>query len=338
MSLLTKELCGSLQLADIGLNLVDPMFDGKYNGKEKHKSDREDVLVRGSLVGVKSLLLTSGSFSESIHSIKLCNRFSLKSPSNVRCFCTVGCHPTRCSEFLSHPDSYYKKLSDLITTNSVHAGGCVASIGEIGLDFDRVHFCGEAHQEHFFQRQLQLAVDHRLPLFLHDRNSKGRFRAILEPFIPQLAGGVVHSFTGSEEELNNYLRLGLFIGVNGCSLKTEENLRVVKLIPLDRLLIETDGPWCEVKKNHASRRFLEQVCGPSNISSDIILSQFPISKKEKFLPQSVVKGRTEPCHVLSVLEVLFLLHRDSVESIQQLAECIFANTVRLFPCFSTELG
>lgn len=333
-SMLSKELCARLQIADIGINLVDPMFDGKYNGKFRHKEDRGKVLERACLVGVKSFLLTSGSLTESMHSIELCNKFVLKSSPNAQCFCTVGCHPTRCSEFVMGPEKYYEELNELVSLHSVHGGGCVASIGEIGLDFDRLHFCGEELQEQFFERQLQLAVDHRLPLFLHDRNSRGRFLAILEPFISRLAGGVVHSFTGSEEELTNYLRLGLYIGVNGCSIKTEENLRVVKLIPLDRLLIETDGPWCEIKRSHASRKVLEEVYGASNISADNVLAQFPVSRKEKYLPGSVAKGRTEPCHILFVLEVLFLLHRNSVKSIQALADCIFANTLRLFPCFS----
>lgn len=335
--MLSKEVCARLQIADIGINLVDCMFDGKYHGKQRHKTDRDKVLERAGEVGVKYLLLTSGSLSESLRSIELCGKFSLKLPAGSRCFCTVGCHPTRCGEFLVDPEKYYQDLNELILSHSVHTGGCVAAIGEVGLDFDRLHFCGKELQETFFEKQLQLAADHRLPLFLHDRNSTGRFLAILEPVASRLAGGVVHSFTGSEEELMNYLRLGLYIGVNGCSLKTEENLRIVKRIPLDRLLIETDGPWCEVKKTHASRKLLEETYGPSCIPADNVLSQFPMSRMEKYFPGCVVKGRTEPCHILFVLEVLFLLHRDSVESIQQLAECIFRNTLKLFPCFSPDI-
>ncbi|EPY33842.1 hypothetical protein STCU_01924 [Strigomonas culicis] len=149
----------------------------------------------------------------------------------------------------------------------------------------------------------------------------------------RLHGGVVHSFTGTAGELQRYLDLTLYIGINGCSLKTEENLAVAKLVPLERLLIETDGPWCDIRNTHASRRLLQQR-GAERASklcvSDELLAPFPVCKKEKFAAGSVVKGRCEPCHVVSVLETLYELRRDEVGSLEELAGIICANTKRLF--------
>jgi TatD related DNase len=63
---------------------------------------------------------------------------------------------------------------------------------------------------------------------------------MLFPRLSQLKGGLVHSFTGTVEEMRRLVEAGLYVGINGCSLKTEENLEVVRQIPLDRIMLETD--------------------------------------------------------------------------------------------------
>lgn len=118
------------------------------------------------------------------------------------------------------------------------------AFGEIGLDYDRLYLTGKDEQLRYFEKQLEVAVRVQLPLFLHSRAASEDFERLLQSKLPQLPKlGLVHSFTGSLDEMRRLLDMGLSIGVNGCSLKTEENLAVVKEIPLDRLQIETDGPW-----------------------------------------------------------------------------------------------
>lgn len=72
-------------------------------------------------------------------------------------------------------------------------------------------------------------------------------------------GGVVHSFTGTAEEMAELMDLGLYIGLNGCSFKTAENCDVVEAVRLDRLMIETDGPWCEVRPSHEGWKYLVEM-------------------------------------------------------------------------------
>lgn len=72
-------------------------------------------------------------------------------------------------------------------------------------------------------------------------------------------------------------------GVNGCSLKTSENLEVVRGIPIERMMIETDSPYCEIKNTHAGINFVK--------------SMWPSKKKEKYEHDCIVKGRNEPCLV-----------------------------------------
>lgn len=105
----------------------------------------------------------------------------------------------------------------------------------------------------YFDAQLDLAVELQFPLFLHSRAASDDFEKLLAPRLPKLPKrGLVHSFTGTMEEMERMVALGLDVGVNGCSMKTEENLEVVKAIPLDRLQIETDGPWVSFPPFQAS--------------------------------------------------------------------------------------
>jgi len=102
---------------------------------------------------------------------------------------------------------------------------------------------------------------------------------------------VVHSFDGSLADLTAFLALDLFIGLNGCSLRTEENLEVARAVPLERLMLETDAPWCEIRPTHAS--------------FEGVKTTLPVAKDpKKFRWGEGVKGRCEPWMMLQVLEAV----------------------------------
>lgn len=160
-------------------------------------------------------------------------------------------------------DSIIADLRTLVDNN--RTAGLIA-LGEFGLDYDRLHYCSRDLQLHSFRAQLTLAAQltPQLPLFLHSRAAHGEFVACLkEAFGEQLErlekGGVVHSFTGTAEEMIELMDLGLYIGLNGCSFKTAENCEVVKAVRLDRLMVETDGPWCEVRPTHEGWKYLVEM-------------------------------------------------------------------------------
>ena len=98
-------------------------------------------------------------------------------------------------------------------------------------------------------------------MYLHSRSTGGDFARIVKENRHKFSTGVVHSFTGDLEELNQLLDMGLFIGVNGCSLKTEENLEMVKRIPIDRMMLETDCPYCDIRNSHASSKYVKTRIG-----------------------------------------------------------------------------
>jgi len=123
------------------------------------------------------------------------------------------------------------------------------------------------------------------------------------------------------EEMRRLVELGLDIGVNGCSLKTEDNLAVVKEIPLERLQLETDGPWCEIRASHASARLLKE--GNSETPPEMPKAV----KKEKWSRECMVKGRNEPCTIGLVACVVARVKGIAVEEV---VEAAWRNSVRMF--------
>lgn len=165
----------------------------------------------------------------------------------------MGCHPTRCNDFKSDPDKYYAQLCSAIEQHRKK----IVAIGECGLDYDRLHFCPADVQRTYFERQLDLVVKYKLPLFLHCRNSFDDFYEIIQRNLSKISnGGVVHSFDGTIEEARKLIELGFYIGINGCSLKTADQLKVVAELPNERILVETDCPWCAIRPSHAGKLFI----------------------------------------------------------------------------------
>lgn len=294
------------RMIDIGANLTDPMFRGIYNGNQKHHDDFVDMMRRSKEFGVEKMIITGGSLNDSRAALELANEHD-------NLYSTVGCHPTRCGEFVNHPGGpaeYLRALEDL----AINGAGKVVAIGELGLDYDRLHFCDAQTQRTHFEMQLELASKLKLPLFLHNRNSMEDFIKILERNAHKFEarGGVVHSFDGAAADVSRILDLGLSIGINGCSLKKEENLEVVKCIPMDKLLIETDCPWCEIRQTHASYKFVKTITNKSKNASD---------------PKLPVKNRNEPMNLIQVLEVLAAVLNEDLET---LSNQIYTNTTRMF--------
>ncbi|XWW94837.1 hypothetical protein V2A60_002785 [Cordyceps javanica] len=280
----------------IGINLADRVYRGTYRGNQKHPDDLEAVIDRAKQVGCTKLMVTGSDWHSIQDAVDLANEY----PGTV--YYTAGIHPCSSGMFGAgestatdeghtapcDPDpsapipecavdpeksaAHIARLKGIVAAGAraSDGGGRLVALGEFGLDYDRLHFCGKTVQLHSFAAQLELAaaVEPPLPLFLHSRAAAADFARLLkDAFGPRLErlrrGAVVHSFTGSLEEMRELLDLGLYIGVNGCSLKTEENCAVVAQLPLDRIMLETDGPWCEVRPSHAGWKYLVEKPEPA---------------------------------------------------------------------------
>ena len=205
--------------ADIGVNLTDKQF----------RDDQNEVLERARSAGVTWQLLTGTNVDESRLAMELASQHD-------DLFSTAGLHP-HSARFYS--PALEKELRELLTQKSVKAAG------EMGLDFNR-DFSPRPDQERAFEAQLALAVEYRLPVFLHERDAHERFAPILKAHRDHLVGAVVHCFTGSRQALFDYLDLDCHIGITGwvCDERRGKPLaELVHNIPDNRLLLETDAPY-----------------------------------------------------------------------------------------------
>ena len=301
-----------LRYADVGINLTDDVYNGKYHGKQAHENDINHVLQRALDIGCGKLMVTGSDLKESRKAIELAEEHP------GLCYATIGVHPCSAKSFDKHPGGPSQLLQELETCAiDGKTRGLATAFGEIGLDYDRLFLTDKDTQLKYFEAQLDVAIRVQLPLFLHSRAASCDFERILKGKLPQLPRrGLVHSFTGTVEEMHSLVSLGLDIGVNGCSMKTEENLEVVRAIPLDHLQIETDGPWCEMRASQASAKYKEDAPPlPKAV------------KKEKWAKDFMIKGRNEPVAVAHVAWVIAKVKRLSIEEI---CEYALRNSIEMF--------
>jgi TatD DNase family protein len=205
-----------MQLVDIGANLTHASF----------REDLDAVLVRAREHGVSSIVVTGASVAESRRAVQIADAHGL--------YATAGVHPHNARECDD---------STLPALRAIASHPRVVAIGECGLDYNR-NYSPHPAQEKWFVAQLELAAELGKPLFLHSRDAHPRFAEILRNL--RVGKAVAHCFTGEGPELRAYLELGLYIGITGwiCDERRGAHLRpLVKEIPADRLLVETDAPY-----------------------------------------------------------------------------------------------
>ena len=221
-------------LVDIGINLAHDSYD----------TDREDVVRRALAAGVHQFVVTGASVEGTRAALQLAHA----APLLMRA--TAGCHP-------HHAVDLDAAASDAL--GALAEDPLCAAVGECGLDHHR-NFSSPNEQRAAFERQLALAIRLRKPLFLHCRDAHRDFIAMLRAHAAALPPAVLHCFTGTGDELDDCLALGLFIGITGwiCDERRGLHLRdIVGRIPVGRLMIETDGPYLlprDLDPKPASRR------------------------------------------------------------------------------------
>ncbi len=233
-----------MQLIDIGANLTHEAF----------RRDLPDVLTRARTAGVVTMIVTGASAESSAAARELARAH----PDVLRA--TAGVHPHHAGDYTADTDA---ALRELARTPEVVA------VGETGLDYFR-DLSPRPAQRAAFERQLAIAVDLGLPLFLHQRDAHVDFLAMLKAARDRVPAVVVHCFTDQRRALFDYLDLDCHIGITGwiCDERRGAHLiELVRAIPAARLLLETDAPYLlprDLATPPSSRRnepmYLAHVC------------------------------------------------------------------------------
>lgn len=259
-------------MIDIGANLASSSFS----------NDLDDVLDRANQAGITKIIVTGSCFESNKNSLQLAHEHQ-----NFL-YSTAGLHPHHASQWNNDVEIQIKSLIN---------DELVVAIGEAGLDYNR-KFSEPEQQCRVFEEILEIASKSTKPLFLHQRDAHDDFYALLRANQSICTRSVVHCFTDTESSLKALLDLGCYIGITGwlCDKKRGENLRdIVRYIPLNRLLIESDAPYLmphrdKLKKTMAQKNRNE----PSTLS--YVVEQ--LAKSLGTTKNEIVDATTQNANVL----------------------------------------
>lgn len=166
-----------------------------------------------------------------------------------------------------HPEDVDQiSAEDLEDLEGLLSTGHAVAIGEIGLDY---HYTKEnkTEQEDLFRAQLALAEKYHLPVIIHSRDATEDTIRILKDYSVK---GVIHSFSGSYETAQIYIKMGYALGVNGVvTFKNSHLKEIIKRLPLESIVLETDSPYLTPEPHRGMRNEPGYVADIASFVADI---------------------------------------------------------------------
>ena len=208
-----------------GLSLIDTHC---HLDMSAYDDDLDDIIKRAAGAGVNNIITVGIDLPSSSAAVELARRFP-------GVYATVGVHPHNVNDL---GDNDYDLLRKLVKQDKVVA------YGEIGIDCVK-DYAPIALQKKHFEKQVALAKELNLPLIIHDREAHVEVMEILQAAAPFPAGGVMHCFSGDTVLALAVLDLGFMISIPGVVTfnKAEMLQAAVQAVPLDAIILETDGPF-----------------------------------------------------------------------------------------------
>ncbi|KAL6928040.1 hypothetical protein ACO0SA_002766 [Hanseniaspora valbyensis] len=355
--LLTMTTNSNFKLMDIGLNLIDAQFEGHYHGKNQHPNDIKCVINRMLENDVEKCMLTTSCIKEYYHNLELCEKYENIVP-NIGF--TVGVHPCSSMDMIiekkcdTNDDEKICELNltkfeeleniwkNLLENDSKH----FMAFGEFGLDYDRLFHATKEVQLKVFEKQLEIVssltsnLNKKPPVFfLHMRSCGEELLDLLDKYLfhkDQVF--IIHSFTDSLEIMNKIVsRDNFYVSFNNCSLRTEEGLENLKQCPLNKMFLETDAPWCGIRKTHPSYPLLSKALEENKDELNYKQLNYEILKKKKIgawfetngldKDNYLIQDRHEPCELWKVYLLASVIkkcsYKEIVDSIWENCEKVF---------------
>jgi len=194
----------------------------------QYDNDREKMIKR-ALEGSVQMVCVGTDIETSKQAIELAEKYD-------GIWATVGLHPN---------DKIYDSGFKIYEYEKLLENRKIVAIGEVGLDYYRIINPAEKQKE-IFKQFIELAIKKELPLVIHSRDAHEDLFSILKSYFvnhKSFINGVVHSFTGTADQAQQYIDLGFYIGLNGIITFSEEYNEMVSQIPLEKILLETDAPF-----------------------------------------------------------------------------------------------
>jgi TatD DNase family protein len=204
----------------------------------------EDIIARALEAGVQYMICVGTTLPDSKMGIEFV-------AEREHVWASIGIHPHEAKDFANYP----QKLEEFA---ALAGKPKVVAVGECGLDYFYEHSPKE-EQERVLRFQIELALEHDLPMIFHVREAFDDFWHIFDSYSG--IRGVVHSFSATEKELWQIVERGLYVGLNGIMTFTKQvkQLDAARLVPLDRLLLETDAPFL------TPQPFRGNICEPKHV-------------------------------------------------------------------------
>ena len=253
-----------MEFVDTHCHIHEAMYLHALNTETRRRYEKagqpspEDMLLAAMAADVRRVVCIGTTLEDSEVAVKFAG-------AHDTAWASIGIHPHEAKDYAGNEHAL-KRFAALASKKKV------VGVGECGLDYYYTHSL-KADQETVLRFQIELALEHKLPMVFHVRDAFDDFWSIFDSYTG--IRGIIHSFTATKKELDQIVERGLYVGLNGIMTFTnrQQQIDAAKAVPLEKMVLETDAPFltpepyrgniCEPKHIRVTAEFLAELRGES---------------------------------------------------------------------------